>query len=85
MSLSRKTRDGKNLIQLLDDNAPCFKVKDKKRELVSIVFDRDSIVQKPWTETNIASVSYDALASFLVTETRLIRQMSLHEILLPYL
>lgn len=80
MSFSRKTRDGKNLIQLLVDNAPCFKVKDKIRNLVLIVFGKDFIVQEPWTENNFASFSYDALALFLATETRLIRQMSLHEI-----
>lgn len=80
MSLSRKTRDGKNLIQLLVDNAPCFEVKDKKRELVLIVLGRDFIVQRPWTENNSASVSYNALASILATETSLIMQMNSHEI-----
>lgn len=80
MSYSTKTRDGKNLIQLFVDNAPCFEVNDKIRNLVLIVFGTDSIVQKPWTENNFASFSYGALASFLATETRLIRQMSLHEI-----
>lgn len=33
MSYSTKTRDGKNLIQLLVDNAPCFGVNDKKGNL----------------------------------------------------
>lgn len=80
MSLSRKTRDGKNLIQLLVDNAPCFEVKDKKRELVLNVLGRNFIVQEPWTESNSASVSYNALASILATETSLIRQMNSHEI-----
>lgn len=73
MSLFTKTRDGKNLMQLLVDHALFFKEEERIRELVLITRDENSTVHEPWTERNFGSGSYIAISSFLSKESRLIR------------
>lgn len=80
MSLFTKTRDGKNLMQLLVDHAPCFKEEERIRELVLITRDENSTVHEPWTERNFGSGRYIAISSFLSKESRFIRQMTVSEI-----
>lgn len=80
ISFFTKTRDGKNLLQLLVDHAPCFKEEEKIRELVLTTREKNSIVHEPWTESNFGSGSYIAISSFLAKETRLVMQMTLYEI-----
>lgn len=82
-SFYTKTRDGRNLLQLLVDSAPCFEEKPKRRKLVLFIYDKNGEVEKSWIENIFISDSYNAIASFLVNETRLLDDMSLHEICNP--
>lgn len=61
MSCSMLTGDGRNLLQLLVDNAPCFEEKNG----------------------NIYKHRYNAIASYLATETRVLNDMPLQEICDP--
>lgn len=80
MSLSIKTRNGRNLIQLLVDNAPCFEERDKIRKLILILSDKGLVIQETWNENNFASIGYNEISSFLTSETRMLKRMNLHEI-----
>lgn len=80
MSLFIKTRDGRNLIQLLVDNAPCFEERDKIRKLILTLSDKGLVIQETWNENNFASNGYNEISSFLTSETRMLKRMNLHEI-----
>lgn len=80
MSCSITTRDGRNLIELLVDSAPCFEEKDKRRKVTISTFKKTSTANETWIENNFASDSYRAIASYLVKKTRLIRKIKLREL-----
>lgn len=80
MSCLTTTRGGRNLIELLVDSAPCFEEKDKKRKVTMSTFKKSSTVNKTWIENNFASESYNAIASYLVRKTRLIRKINVREL-----
>lgn len=80
MSVYTKTRDGRNLIQLLVDSAPCFEEKTKTRKLDIIILNENGKVQESLIENISISDSYNAIASYLARETRIINDMTLLEI-----
>lgn len=80
MSCSTTTRDGRNLIELLVDSAPCFEEKDKRRKVKMSTLKISSTVHKTWIENNFASDSYNAISSYLVRKTRLIRKIKVREL-----
>lgn len=80
MSCSVKTRDGKNLLQLLVDSAPCFEEENHKREFVISLVDNDSIVQNHWIENTFSAESYNVIAFYLAINTTVLSDMKLHEV-----
>lgn len=80
MSCSVKTRDGKNLLQLLVDSAPCFEEENYKREFVVSLVYKNSKVQNTWIENTFSAESYKAIASYLARNTTLLTDMKLHEV-----
>lgn len=80
MSCSTTTPDGRNLIELLVDSAPCFEEKDKRRKVAMSTFKKSSTANKTWIENNFASDSYNAIASYLGRKTRLVRKIKVRKL-----
>lgn len=79
MSCSMLTRDGRNLLQLLVDSAPCFEETNTKREIEAVILSKDSEIQKFSIENTFSNLSYNVIALYLVKQTRLLNDMKLHE------
>lgn len=71
MSLNVKTRDGRHLIELLVDNAPCFVENTDEEEFVT------SMSQESWKKNNIPAFNYNVLSSYFARHTRVIKNMKL--------
>lgn len=80
MSRSMLTRDGRNLLQLLVDSAPCFEETNTKKEIEAVILSKESEIQKFSIKNFYSSHSYNILALYLLNETTLLNDMKLHEI-----
>lgn len=65
---------------MLVDYVLCFEEKEKIRELVVFIRDKNLIVYEIWIESNFGLGSYIVILLFLVKEICLIRYMILYEI-----
>lgn len=80
MSCSIKTRDGRNLIQLLVDSASCFEEENYRWEsFISYLF-KNWNAQEFLNENAFLAYSYNAIALELVKNTDIISDMKLHEV-----
>lgn len=79
MSCYIKTRDGRNLIQLLVDSAPCFEEENNRWEFF-ISRPKNWNVQEFFNDINSFTYSYNEIALDLVRNTNIISDMKLHEV-----
>lgn len=75
-----KTRDGRNLIQLLVDSAPCFEEENNRWEFFISRLLKNWNVQEFFNDIISFTYSYNEIALDLVRNTNIITDMKLHEV-----
>ncbi|XP_062607791.1 uncharacterized protein LOC134269602 [Saccostrea cucullata] len=79
MSLTTETRDGKNSLEVLVENSPCFKEEFKRRELVITIYDSGNS-KKERLVNNLNLYVYDFIALSITRETDILMNMKPYDV-----